>query len=91
MTNLLCGITDKSQLKSTLQDYYRRRIVRSAIVQGMSRASSDIIIAAFNTPFHFGEFMKEGFKYKYFTPQSIITSSLQYVLPLIFYAQVGGL
>ena len=91
LTNLLCSVTDKSQLKSTLQDYYSRRIVRSAIVQGMSRASSDIIITAFSTPFNFGEFMKEGLKYKYLVPQSIATSYLQLFLPIIFYAQFGYL
>ena len=91
LTNLLCSVTDKSQLKATLQDYYSRRIVRSAIVQGMSRFSSDIIISAFSTPFNFGEFMKEGLKYKYLVPQSLATSYLQIFLPLIFYAQFGYL
>ena len=33
LTDLLCTVTDKSQLKSVLQDYYRKRIVRSAIIQ----------------------------------------------------------
>jgi zeaxanthin epoxidase len=52
LTDLLCGVTEKSQLKGVLQEYYRKRIVRSAIIQGMSRISSDIIISAFSTPFN---------------------------------------
>jgi zeaxanthin epoxidase len=91
LANLLCTVTDKSQIRDTLQDYYSKRIVRSAIVQGMSRASSDIIISAFSTPFKFGEFLKEGMKYKYLTFQSLSTSYLQYFLPGIFYAQFGYL
>lgn len=91
LTNLLCSMTDKSQLKATLQDYYSKRIVRSAVVQGMSRASSDIIISAFSTPFKLDEFLKEGLKYKYLTPQSLSTSYLQFFLPAIFYAQFGYL
>ena len=51
LTDLLCTIDDKSQLKGVLQEYYRKRIVRSAIIQGMSRLSSDIIITSFSTPF----------------------------------------
>eukprot|EP00599_Poterioochromonas_sp_BG-1_P011385 CAMPEP_0173159056 /NCGR_PEP_ID=MMETSP1105-20130129/16832_1 /TAXON_ID=2985 /ORGANISM="Ochromonas sp., Strain BG-1" /LENGTH=471 /DNA_ID=CAMNT_0014077317 /DNA_START=268 /DNA_END=1680 /DNA_ORIENTATION=- len=69
----LCSITDKSQIPSALQSYYQRRIVRSAIVQGMSRFSSDIIISQFSTPFNLKEFLKEGFSYKYLNPQSIMT------------------
>ena len=53
LTDLLCSISDKSQLKGVLQEYYRKRIVRSAVVQGMSRLSSDIIITSFSTPFKF--------------------------------------
>lgn len=53
LTDLLCSIDNKSQLKGVLQEYYRKRIVRSAIIQGMSRLSSDIIITSFSTPFKF--------------------------------------
>lgn len=69
----------------------RRRIVRSAIVQGMSRLSSDIIINSFSVPFNLQEFLKQGVGYKYFRPTSIITWYLQAFLPLIFYAQFGYL
>jgi zeaxanthin epoxidase len=91
LTNLLCDVTDKSQLPDRLQEYYRQRIVRSAIVQGMSRLSSDIIITSFSTPFRFDEFVKEGLDYKYLTLPSLLTSYLQFFLPYIFYAQFGYL
>lgn len=91
LTNLLCDITDRDQIKESLQEYYRKRIVRSAIVQGMSRLSSDIIITSFSTPFRLDEFLKEGLGYKYFTFPSILTSYLQFFLPFIFYAQFGYL
>jgi len=91
LTNLLCDITDKSQIPDALQQYYRQRIVRSAIVQGMSRFSSDIIITSFSTPFRFDEFLKEGLGYKYLTFPSLLTAYLQVFLPAIFYAQFGYL
>jgi hypothetical protein len=69
----------------------RERIVRSAIVQGMSRFSSDVIISSFDTPFDFEEFVKEGFSYKYLRPTNLLTSYLQTFLPFIFYAQFGYL
>mmetsp|Transcript_5529 Transcript_5529/g.12180 ORF Transcript_5529/g.12180 Transcript_5529/m.12180 type:complete len:549 (+) Transcript_5529:177-1823(+) len=87
----LCAITDKSEIPSALQSYYRRRIVRSAIVQGMSRFSSDIIISAFSTPFKLDEFLKEGLSYKYLNFKSLATGYLKLFLPLIFYGQFGYL
>ena len=91
LTNLLCDITDKRDIPSALQNYYQQRIVRSAIVQGMSRLSSDIIITSFSTPFRFDEFLKEGLSYKYLNFSSLLTSYLQFFLPFIFYAQFGYL
>jgi len=91
LTEELCGVTDKSQIPAALQSYYRRRIVRSAIVQGMSRFSSDIIISAFSTPFKFSEFLQEGLDYKYLSLPSFATFYLKVFLPFIFYAQFGYL
>jgi zeaxanthin epoxidase len=91
LTNLLCDVTDKAQIPGVLQEYYRQRLVRSAIVQGMSRLSSDIIITSFSTPFKFTEFLKEGGSYKYLTFPSVLTFYLQIFLPYIFYAQFGYL
>ena len=81
LTDLLCDITDRSQITGALDEYYKKRIVRSAIVQGMSRLSSDIIISSFSTPFNFQEFLKEGFSYKYMSLPSLLTSYLQVFLP----------
>jgi hypothetical protein len=39
LTEALCDITDKSEIPDALQSYYQQRIVRSAVVQGMSRFS----------------------------------------------------
>ena len=89
LSNLLCEVSDKSQIPDQLQQYYRQRIVRSAAVQGLSRLSSDIIISAFSTPFRPSRMDQEGDKY--FNFRSIGTWYLQPFLPLIFYAQFGFL
>lgn len=91
LSSLLCQVTDRAQIPSTLQEYYRTRIVRSAVVQGMSRLSSDLIISAFTTPFKLEEFLKDGAKYKYLTPKAVATWYLKPFLPYIFYAQFGYL
>lgn len=91
LTEELCGVQDKRDIPDALQRYYQRRIVRTAIVQGMSRFSSDIIISQFSTPFSWEEFRKEGFNYKYLSFQSLLTSYLKNFLPAIFYAQFGYL
>lgn len=91
LSGLLAEIDDRSQIEGALQEYYRQRIVRSAIVQGMSRLSSDIIISAFSTPFKLSEFLQDGLKYKYFNFPSIMTWNLKTFLPAIFYAQFGYL
>lgn len=91
LTNLLADVSDRNQIPGALQEYYRKRIVRTAIVQGMSRFSSDIIINTFSTPFKFTEFLEKGFEYEYLQPRSLGTWYLQPFLPLIFYAQFGYL
>jgi hypothetical protein len=74
LTDLLCSINDKSQLKGVLQEYYRKRIVRSAIIQGMSRLSSDIIITSFSTPFKFSGTTRSKFKSKNLCTHSVVSS-----------------
>jgi zeaxanthin epoxidase len=91
LCDVLCDVTDKSQIKGKLQDYYQERLWRSAVVQGFSRFSSDIIINGFSTPFRFSEFIKEGLSYKYLNFQSLLTWYLQSLLPIVFYAQFGFL
>jgi zeaxanthin epoxidase len=91
LSDLLCKVSDKKQIPDVLQEYYRKRLFRSAIVQGLSRLSSDVIISSFSTPFRFDEFLKEGLKYKYLTVPSVITSIMQAFLPAIFYSEFGYL
>lgn len=91
LTDVLCDVTDKKEIPDALQSYYRERIVRSSIVQGLSRLSSDIIISQFTTPFDMDEFMKEGLTYKYLNFKSMATNMLRVMLPMIFYAQFGYL
>lgn len=94
LSELLVEVTDKRDIPDALQEYYRKRIVRSAIIQGLSRLSSDIIISAFNTPFDPFEYLQhrnEGKDYKYMSYSSILTWNLQYFLPIIFYLQFGYL
>jgi len=91
LTKLLCTVDDKKQIPAVLQEYYNTRIVRTAIVQGMSRFSSDIIINAFSTPFDPVEFLRAQGAYKYLTFSSVATWYLKPFLPLIFYAQFGYL
>lgn len=40
----------RSQVKDTLESFYRKRIVRTATVQGLSRIASDLIVKNFDTP-----------------------------------------
>jgi len=91
LSTLLCQVTDKKQIPEVLQDYYRKRIVRTAVVQGLSRFSSDVIISSLSTPFDPVEFIKEGLNYKYLKHQNLITWYLQPFMPLIFYSQFGYL
>jgi len=91
LTELLSNMDSKDDISATLQEYYRKRIVRASIVQGMSRFSSDIIINSFSTPFKLDEFLQEGGSYKYLNLPSLLTAQLQSFLPFIFYAQFGYL
>jgi zeaxanthin epoxidase len=91
LTDVLCDVSDKRDIPRALQTYYRERIVRSSIVQGLSRLSSDIIISQFTTPFDISEFLKEGLNYKYLNYKSMATNMLAFMLPMIFYAQFGYL
>lgn len=89
ITDELCDVTDKSQIPDALERYYKRRLVRSAIVQGMSRLSSDIIISSFTTPFRLDEFLAGNTKH--LSLPALLTNYLQFFLPSIFYAQFGYL
>ena len=50
MTEALAATRSTEKLQDSLQDFYRKRIVRVTIVQFLSRLASDLIINAFDTP-----------------------------------------
>lgn len=50
LAELLAETKSTEKLEGTLQEFYRKRIVRVSIVQFLSRLASDLIINAFDTP-----------------------------------------
>jgi zeaxanthin epoxidase len=50
LTETLSNIRSTEKLADSLQQFYRKRIVRVSIVQFLSRLASDLIINAFDTP-----------------------------------------
>ena len=40
----------RAEIENKLRSYHDRRLIRSAVVQGLSRFASDIIIRGFDTP-----------------------------------------
>ena len=85
-------VTHRAQLRSALQEYQSRRLIRSAAVQGLSRFASDIIIRGFDTPAKIvrdettGEVRFENFNYA-----GIVTKLLQPILPIFFMVQFNFL
>ena len=83
--------TKRSQVSASLNHYQRRRLIRSAAVQGLSRFASDIIIRGFDTPAKV-YFDKDGqLKFENFNYAGIVTKMLQPVLPLFFIVQFNFL
>lgn len=50
LTEMLANTKKTTDLQATLQDFYKKRILRVSIVQFLSRLASDLIINAFDTP-----------------------------------------
>mmetsp|Transcript_20596 Transcript_20596/g.26641 ORF Transcript_20596/g.26641 Transcript_20596/m.26641 type:complete len:580 (-) Transcript_20596:2242-3981(-) len=50
LTEVLSNTKSTDKIESSLQEFYRKRIVRVSIVQFLSRLASDLIINAFDTP-----------------------------------------
>jgi len=50
LTEVLSNTKSTEKIESSLQEFYRKRIVRVSIVQFLSRLASDLIINAFDTP-----------------------------------------
>eukprot|EP00904_Undaria_pinnatifida_P002278 jgi/Undpi1/12050/HiC_scaffold_4.g01749.m1 len=85
LTNMLKEVTRRSEIPSTLQNFYRTRIVRTSAIQGLSRIASDLIVKNFDTPMKvtmdpFNVDAPGGIN-------SFMTSLMKPVLPVIFYAQ----
>jgi zeaxanthin epoxidase len=88
----LGDLKSRKQITGALQKYQRRRLIRSAAVQGLSRFASDIIIRGFDTPAKIvrdaetGEIRFENFNYA-----GIVTKLLQPILPIFFMVQFNFL
>ncbi|GMH92174.1 hypothetical protein TL16_g12270, partial [Triparma laevis f. inornata] len=50
LTEMLANTKTTGGIEKTLQEFYKKRIVRVSIVQFLSRLASDLIINAFDTP-----------------------------------------
>merc|ERR1740139_1392064 len=50
LSETLAGIKTTKKVEGSLQEFYRKRILRVSIVQFLSRLASDLIINAFDTP-----------------------------------------
>jgi len=50
LSETLAGLKTTKKIQPSLQEFYRKRIVRVSIVQLLSRLASDLIINAFDTP-----------------------------------------
>jgi zeaxanthin epoxidase len=85
----LSSATSRDEIESKLKAYRRRRLVRSAAVQGLSRFASDIIIRGFDTPAKI--VLKDGVKFENFNYAGIVTKILQPILPIFFDIQFNFL
>ena len=50
LTEVLASTKSTDRIERSLQEYYKKRIVRVSIVQFLSKLASDLIINAFDTP-----------------------------------------
>jgi len=82
--------SSRNEIKGKLESYARRRQIRSAAVQGLSRFASDIIIRGFDTPakitWEDGKPKFENCNYA-----GIVTRMLQPILPIFFKVQFNFL
>merc|ERR1711903_187498 len=82
--------TSRKEITEKLESYARRRQIRSAAVQGLSRFASDIIIRGFDTPAKIT--WKDGFpKFENCNYAGIVTRMLQPILPIFFKVQFNFL
>ena len=80
-------IKQRDDIETSLSRYHRRRLVRSATVQGLSRFASDIIIQGFDTPAKIIRIEDGGIEFQNFNYAGIMTKLLQPMLPIFFWVQ----
>lgn len=86
----LGSATTRSEITGKLESYARRRQIRSAAVQGLSRFASDIIIRGFDTPAKIS--WEDGKpKFENCNYAGIVTRMLQPILPIFFKVQFNFL
>lgn len=82
--------TRRNEITGKLESYARRRQIRSAAVQGLSRFASDIIIRGFDTPAKIS--WEDGKpKFENCNYAGIVTRMLQPILPIFFKVQFNFL
>jgi zeaxanthin epoxidase len=82
----------RTEITNKLKTYQKRRLVRSAAVQGLSRFASDIIIRGFDTPAKIVWSEGENLpRFENFNYAGIVTRFLQPILPIFFTVQFNFL
>jgi zeaxanthin epoxidase len=82
--------TRRNEITGKLESYARRRQIRSAAVQGLSRFASDIIIRGFDTPAKIS--WEDGKpKFENCNYAGVVTRLLQPILPIFFKVQFNFL
>jgi zeaxanthin epoxidase len=88
----LAELKSRKQIEPALVKYQRRRLIRSAAVQGLSRFASDIIIRGFDTPAKIVRNETSGaLRFENFNYAGIVTKMLQPILPIFFMVQFNFL
>jgi len=88
----LGGAKSRTEITRKLQSYQKRRLIRSAAVQGLSRFASDIIIRGFDTPTKLvWEEGKALPRLENFNYAGVVTRMLQPILPIFFAVQFNFL
>jgi len=88
------SVNSRDEIGGSLASYAKRRLIRSAVVQGLSRFASDIIIRGFDTPAKIvTDDDSNGLKLKLenFNYAGIVTRMLQPILPIFFSIQFNFL
>lgn len=84
----LTSAKKRSEIERRFNTYTRKRLVRSAAVQGLSRFASDIIIRGFDTPAKIVKDEETGaIRFENFNYSGIVTRMLQPILPIFFTIQ----